>query len=298
MNQGGALFEGLNIIQNNSASQGAGIKLLSTSQMRVIGILRIYDNIANEGVGGGMYNLLLNKLQFPLMSSMPSLTDNDLCTILIDSRGSIEFSGNRAVKGGSDTYGLKLTECYIYIYAIDLNGTRYIKRMYIPRVTTGNIYFNTPLVKYFHFNDTDPLSSMSSDPIIVCFCNETNRLPNCSDRTHHTTTYPGIEINTMIATVGYYGGTSPGIVQVNVLNATLVQPYGQNETKECFPLHIFITNQNPTTALVDIGVNGRPSNLTVSIVVDILECPVGFSKDQELGQCKCVLLLAHNNVTM
>ena len=189
MNQGGALFEGLNIIQNNSASEGAGIKMLSTSRIQVTGILRIYDNIANEGVGGGMYNLLLNKLQFPLMSSMPSLTDNDLCTILIDSRGSIEFSGNRAVKGGSDTYGLKLIDCYAG------------ETEYITRVRTGNIYFNTPLMKYFHFNDTDPLSSMSSDPIIVCFCNETDRLPNCSDRTHHTSIYPGIEINTMIATV-------------------------------------------------------------------------------------------------
>ena len=31
----------------------------------------------------------------------------------------------------------------------------------------------------------------------------------------------------MIATLGYYGGTSPGTVQVNVDNATLVRHYGQ-----------------------------------------------------------------------
>ena len=72
----------------------------------------------------------------------------------------------------------------------------------------------------------------------------------------------------MIATVA---GTSPGTVRVNVFNAMLFRPYGQNETEGCFPLYNFIANPNPSTALVDIGVNGRPSNLTVSILVDILE---------------------------
>ena len=43
-------------------------------------------------------------------------------------------------------------------------------------------------------------------------------------------TYPGLEINTSIATVGYYGGTSPGVVLVSAQHATLVRYYGQNET--------------------------------------------------------------------
>ena len=152
MSHGTVLFRGLNTIQNNSASEGAGIKLLSNSlQLRVIGILHIYDNIAKNGVGGGIYNLLLNNLHIPLYEK-PSVTDN-YCTIQLPAHGLIHFSGNRAVNGGSDTYGLKLTDCFF----------RH-PRKYIPRVRTGNIYFNTPLVKYLRFNDTDPLSSMSSDP--------------------------------------------------------------------------------------------------------------------------------------
>ena len=107
-NHGFVLFVGHNVIQNNSASEGAGIKLFLTSRVRVIGILRIYDNTANEGVGGGIFHLLLNKLH----TIMPSITDNTICNILIDSHGSIYFSGNRAVKGGSDTYGLTLFECF------------------------------------------------------------------------------------------------------------------------------------------------------------------------------------------
>ena len=76
---------------------------------------------------------------------------------------------------------------------------------------------------------------MSSDPIMVCFCNTTTNLPDCSDRTHHIQTYPGLEINTSIATVGYYGGTSPGVVLVSAQHATLVRYYGQNETTQLFP---------------------------------------------------------------
>ena len=29
-------------------------------------------------------------------------------------------------------------------------------------------YFDTPLMKYLHFSNTDRLSSMSSDPIMIC----------------------------------------------------------------------------------------------------------------------------------
>ena len=146
-------------------------------------------------------------------------------------------------------------------------------------------YFNTPLMKYFHFSNTDGLSSMSSDPIVVCFCNTTTNLPDCSDRTHHIQTYPGLEINTSIATVGYYGGTSPGDVQVTAQHATLVQHYGQKLTTNCFQLHIFLQKTSSTTALVDIRVKNVVQGLGVSIGVDILECPIGFT--QLSGQCHC-----------
>ena len=46
-----------------------------------------------------------------------------------------------------------------------------------------------------------------------------------------------LEINTSIATVGYYGGTSPGVVKVTAQQGIQVRYYGQNETTECFQLH-------------------------------------------------------------
>ena len=155
-------------------------------------------------------------------------------------------------------------------------------------------YFDTPLMKYLHFSNTDRLSSMSSDPIMVCFCNTTTNLQECSDRTHHIRTYPGLEISTSIATVGYYGGTSPGVVKVTAQHARLVRYYGQNETTECFQLHILLQNTSSTTALVDIRVDGRLPNLGVSIRVDILECPIGFTEIK--GQCQCEQFLDTSKV--
>ena len=125
---------------------------------------------------------------------------------------------------------------------------------HVGRQNTTSWYFDTPyLKKHLHFSNTDRLSPMSSDPIMVCFCNTTSNLPDCSDRTqHHIQTYPGLEINTSIATVGFYGGASPGEVLVSAQNAKVARYYGQSSST-CFQLHILLQNTTSTTALVDIS---------------------------------------------
>ena len=137
---------------------------------------------------------------------------------------------------------------------------------------------------------------MSSDPIMVCFCNTSSNLPDCSDRTpRHIQTYPGLEINTTIATVGYYGGTSPGVVQVSAQHAKVVRFYGQSETTNCFQLHILLKRETYLTALVDIKVESGLHNWDLNLTVDILECPIGFMEavDKISGQhqCHCIPLL-------
>ena len=98
-------------------------------------------------------------------------------------------------------------------------------------------YFDTPLMKHLHFSNTDRLSSMSSDPIMVCFCNTTTNLPDCSDRTHHIQTYPGLEINTSIATVGYYGGTSPVVLAQSPCNTQFDNRVREIRPPYCMVLH-------------------------------------------------------------
>ena len=123
-----------------------------------------------------------------------------------------------------------------------------------------------------------------------------SKLPDCTDRTHYIQTYPGLEINTTIATVGYYGGTSPGDVQVTAQHVTLIRYYGQNQTISCFQLHILLKNTTSTTALVNITVDGGLQGWGVSIEVDIIECPIGFTQEKASGQCRCEQFLETNYV--
>ena len=284
-------FAGQNLIQNNRNTEGAGISLFSPAYIIVDGELHLNNNTA-DGNGGA---ILVTRSSISISLERPSLLlifsiilKNFPCTVgFNDKSSSVIFSGNRAGKGGSDIYGATLMDC-------GNNG------VYVPHVGQPNEtswYFDTPLMKYFNFSgNTDRLSSMSSDPIMVCFCNTTTNLPDCSDRTHHIQTYPGLEINTSIATVGRYGGTSAGDVQVTARHATLVRYYGQTETTNCFLLHILLQDTSSTTARVDIRVNGGLQDWGVSIGVDILECPIGFTYDQTSGQCQCDQFLETNNV--
>ena len=263
-----AEFSGRNVIQNNRNTEGAGITLSMQASITVFGELCLYNNTADER-GGAIL----------LQSSTYAVDHQTECSITVYS-GIINFSGNRARKGGSDVYGAVLMGCD-----------------YVPHVGQPNEiswYFDTPLSKHFNFTNTDRLSSMASDPIMVCFCHNSG-LPDCSDRTqHHMQSYPGLEINTSIATVGYYGGTSPGVVQVSTQHATLVRSYGRSLNKNCFQLHILLQNTSSATALVDIRVDRGLPGWDLSIGVDIMECPIGFTKIS--GQCHCEQFLSASNV--
>ena len=272
-------FSGHNVIQNNRNTWGAGIKMFLNPENIIIvqGELLLYNNTADEH-GGAIFA----KYQTAFLNYLKTVSH---CTLSFkESSSSVTFSGNRAGKGGSDVYGAILMGCD--------NDDGYVPHVGYSNETSW--YFDTPLMKYLHFSNTDRLSSMSSDPIVICFCSTTSNLPDCSDRTHHMQTYPGLEINTSIATVGYYGGTSPGDVLVSAEYATLVRYYGQNETTNCFQLHILLQNHSSTTALVDIRVKNVKQGLGVSIGVDILECPIGFT--QISGQCHCEYFLDTSNV--
>ena len=283
-------FRGHNVIQNNRHTEGAGITMLYPSIMTVGGKLRMINNTA-ENHGGAILAIPSQKQR------SLHIKDGIFCTFSFPYKNynssSIFFSGNRAHKGGDDIYGAILMDCMFKSIEADL-----ISHNGLSNETSW--YFDTPLIKYLHFHDTNRLSSMSSDPIMVCFCNTSSNLPDCSDRTpRHIQTYPGLEINTTIATVGYYGGTSPGVVQVSAQHAKLVHFYGQHETTNCFQLHILLVNTSSTMAMVDIQVKDGLPDWYLSLTVDILECPIGFmivDKTSGQHQCHCISLLADNHV--
>ena len=272
----GLIFKGHNVIQNNRNTQGAGIVLMSNVYIIVSGELLLYNNTADKHGGAILVIQPLFNSQLPI----------PICTMnLYGASSSVIFSGNRAGQGGSDMYGAILMGCYD-----DLGNII----SHVGHSNETSWYFDTPFKKYLNFINTDRLSSMSSDPTMVCFCNTTTNLPDCSDRTLHIQTYPGLEFSTKIASVGYYGGTSPGVVQVTAQHAKLVRYYGHNQNTSCFQLYILLQNTSSTTALVDIRVDGGLQDWGVSIGVQNLECPIGFTEIS--GQCQCEQFLDTRNV--
>ena len=282
-----AKFVGRNVIQNNHYTYGAGIILSQPSFIAVDGELIIRNNIADKHGGGILVKQTVLSIQNYVIPS---------CSLrFIGNYSLIFFSGNRAGQGGGDMYNAQLMGCN----CLGLRRIRYpflaphyqfVSHVGQPNETSW--YFSNRFMNYIYFNDTDRISSMSSDPVMVCFCNSSN-LPDCSDRVKHMQTYPGLEINTTIATVGNYGGTSPGDVQVSAEHARLVRYYGQKKTTKCFQLHILLQNSSSTTALVDMRVNVE-QGLNLSMKVDIIACPIGFIDIS--GECHCDHILANGKV--
>ena len=280
---GDVLFYGYNVIQNNKNTKAAGIFLQGVSYITIQDhSVLVFLNNTSETVGGA--------IQAGTAREKHTVGD-DYCSILVSNTSQVIFSGNQAVEGGSDIYGAKLIDCD------DINN-HHLGRIGSP--TEVSWYFETSLTHGVWFNNTDSLSSMSSDPIMVCFCNSSN-LPDCSNRSPRLThIYPGEEIIAKVATVGYYGGTSAGTVTVSAHNAKVIQPHGpQGTTNRCLNLHLLLQNTSLTSvqSLVNITVNGGLSGWGVSLLVDIKECPPGFHTNRLSGQCECAPLLKNYNIS-
>ena len=214
-------FNGRNKIQNNQAT---GIFLQGSSYIKVDDNSElIFLNNSDSTVGGAIH---VNDMR---------IFQNDYCSILVSNDSQIKFSGNRAVEGGGDVYGARLVDC------LDIDNN-HVPRQGQPNETSW--YFNIPQSHRMNYSNTDLLSSISSDPIMVCYCE--NKIPNCSKRfLSHEGLFPGEVAKTDIATVGNYGGTSSGTVSIAVHNASLVRPYGpQGTTARCHKLHLLALLQH------------------------------------------------------
>ena len=276
---GQVYFNGSNIIANNRNKHGAGVYIQGSSYITVLNDSElIFLNNTAETVGGAIE--VADKRPF----------SDDYCSILFFNTSRVVFSGNRAVEGGSDIYGARLVDC------IDVDHNR-VPRQGQPNETAW--YFNTPYINHnMQFSNIERHSSLSSDPIMVCFCNE-NGLPDCSERLHHHhKLFPGEVAITEIATVGNYGGTSSGTIALDVHNAQLVRPYDlQATTARCLKLHLLLNSTYPTAAYVNITVNGGLKEWGVTLFVDIMGCPPGFRKDKQSGKCICAALLEEFNIS-
>ena len=291
------VFLGENVIQNNSNTNGAGIYMTWTSRILVNVDSKLFflNNTATK-IGGAI--LIQSSPLAPILEYLCSIAPDYHLISSKSTKPQLIFSGNHATEGGSDIYGGRLLGC-------DITSKRLYSK-HIPRQGTSNetsYYFDiTALSKHvdFQFINPDKLSSMSSDPIMVCFCNDSFQ-PNCSNRSRpHFDIYPGLEVLLSIATVGYYGGFSLSTVRINAQNADLVSPDDHLKviTTECTHLRLLLqATDTPTLAQVTIAVTGGVPGWEITLDVDINDCPQGFHKGELSATCQCAPFLLKHDIT-
>ena len=177
-------------ITNNTAQFGLGGVMIFTEESTTVLLPQTAVNFtANTAARGGAvavedeasfaycvtqairaYRITRCFLQFQI-SEQPNLPPRDV---------SLYFSSNYATEGGSDLYGGSIDICY-------LETTR--------DVSTSVEYFPN------HIINSDNDLNVSSDPILVCLCEDS--IPNCNILEHHKSVFPGGTMQLLAVAFGH-----------------------------------------------------------------------------------------------
>ena len=216
------LFMGGNIsFHNNTGFNGAGIELCADSYMFLKQNTYVsFTNNHARYAGGAIYvkssdcnrqgdaaTKCFFNLYFPY-KNVPSTPSQ------------IRFASNTAQYAGSALYGGFIDACYPY--KITEEGVNNIILEVVENFATDG-----PLAQYhsglagissqlfnliFKFYQSG-LSVVSSDPALICFCE--NGHPNCTIKQKYVSTYPGRVFTVSAVAVGQRDGVVPGVVVAN-----------------------------------------------------------------------------------
>ena len=259
--------DGLSIIANNSSpDNGGGIYLGKDSTLTVrYGYVRFINNTA-QVYGGAIYssdrsNEFIEAIKFDYKKETNCKVQNLL--------NNADFINNSAVIAGDVFYGGEYMECKPY------TKLTYQAVLHCENLPKNSIY---------------PLSTISSDPLLVCPC--VNGTINCTIRSLHKEVYPGQILKVSLVTVGLCGGVSPGTIAVKYdeNNINLVST-GDYATTSCTTFNYTVkmtTYTSRTTLTMDVSDGNFYYNIgTINISLSILPCPLGLALDSISGNCVC-----------
>ena len=274
------VFEGHSIIANNSSpTDGGGVYLGTGCHLTTNngGIIKFYNNTAQR-YGGAIYSLdnplaLFDHIQYPY-----NIYSFDRCTVY---DLSATFINNSAATAGDQLYGGVFMTCNV------------IPRKLLQNLSTGIIQCIQVPENITTASPVHPFSSVSSDPILVCLCDD--GIVNCTIASIHREVYPGQSINVSLVTVGLCGGVSPGIIaaqydkQIELISVTTDYTFTYCTT------HNYIvkltSNISSTLILLNTG-NGDVYNIRpINISLSILPCPLGMVANFTSGDCVCNITL-------
>ena len=235
---------------------------------------------------------------------------------------SLSFNQNRAGIAGNAIYGGRTSAC------IPSYRESFCSNCSLPDASD--------IFQYHGVNDTSDLSSFTSDPTRVCFCE--NGRPNRYMIVSNITVHPGEHFNLSLAVVGYGLGTVPGSVvarsrgKENLFGSSL-QVSQEIRGRECQQVRYAIVSEEDqemialdvdthslgrtleqVEAVLDFQLTKNTRNISpilrspydsifesffhipVFVQVNLLPCPVGFQLVR--GSCVCHETLLSNNIEM
>ena len=265
----GLLFSGYNIISNNTTPYAGGGLVVNNSGYATTekhGTVIFINNTATKG--GALYSNSNNP--HSLAWSL------NICTF---PKFKAFFQNNTSHITGDNLYGGLFHNCWLQkAYMVIRN-------------------FKDVLNCYTIAYKSQAYTSVSSDPIGVCLCNQHNVIDYYSNP-NPIVVYPGQSFNISLITVGYCGGSSPGtyIVISSSPNLQLISNADNDKTStHCKPFVYkaiqLLSNVSQGTATISVSSTPYPFSKSLTLKVQFLNCPSGMILGRSY-ECVCNDIIA------
>ena len=298
------VFEGNVTFSRNHAKRGAGI-FLSLTYVSLKPNTHVYleDNYAEE-VGGAIYiNDEEEFLKGYLCIFYPMLP---MDIQLENANITIYFVNNTAGIAGSAMYGGSIDTCDSKFLLTVIDADENSPLWDYPPSLVYNLTLN--------YTSETGLSVISSDPLGVCYCDESNTAPNCFQKAKSLESFPGQTFNVSVVAVGQRNGVVPSTVYAIFKDTITPHSYSLGELQGsqysgtgCTNLtfnvrsstidiiQMFLTVENPATPKrpFERTLGLRPSLLSVTLS----PCPLGFNISGTPPKCRCVSQLKELSIT-
>ena len=139
------------------------------------------------------------------------------------------------------------------------------------------------------YDNYDSLSTISSNPVKVCFCNNDGH-PNCTELTRKINVLPGAYFDINITAVGLKEGITYGIVNDHYVTNNNREVNGVTRLQRGCALTRYKLNKLGGITIIYLTVVDSTvptDNIPLAINLTILPCPNGFKYSPEIGYCIC-----------
>ena len=272
------LLSGSNLIQNNTGTRGGGMVFCAGSYIHLYNntLLIITGNYATQ-YGGGIY------VEDELSQGIPCCffqVDNNYAS---SQSAKVVLRDNSAGYAGTALYGGFIDRCTL----LDL----------IPWPDEGDSS-KTIFTEIFDIsNSNNATSSISSDPVSVCFCSGSIST-NCASFTKNVSTVPGFSFQVSAITLGQRSGPVRGVVNTICKENCNISQEQQNQNIQatdfqCSNLNYTIFASENTFKTLQLMVEDNYYEYTgynlSMIEVRVQKCPFGFVAESKHHSCKCII---------